>query len=114
MTTRSRGTRMPRARRRLAALVLALAAFPAVSHAAIPTDFVTIGPVYSIAHGGGSTYIGGDFTRVGLRTGHGVSLSPTDGTWNRSAEVAGGQVRTAIPDGSGGWYIGGDFTHVGG
>jgi hypothetical protein len=75
---------------------------------------VTNGPVYSITHGGGNTYIGGDFTHVGPRTGHGVSLDPTSGAWNPSAEVAGGQVRTVISDGAGGSYIGGDFTHVGG
>jgi hypothetical protein len=92
----------------------ALAALPGAASAAVPTDWVADGPVYSITHGGGQTFVGGDFTHVGPRTGHGVSLNPATGAWNGGAEVAGGQVRAAISDGSGGWYIGGDFTYVGG
>ena len=102
---------------RLVALVFASVlpcALAAPVSAAVPTAWVANGPVYSIAHGGGKTYIGGEFTHVGPRTGHGVALNATSGAWNSRAEVAGGQVRAAIADGAGGWYIGGDFTHVAG
>jgi hypothetical protein len=72
------------------------------------------GPVYSIARASGRTYIGGDFTRVGVRSGTGAVLSPTDGSRGTFPEVAGGDVRAVVSDGQGGWYIGGSFTTVGG
>lgn len=108
---------MLRARGQLAALTLvttALLASAAGASAAVPTGWVTNGPVYSITHDSTRTYIGGDFTRVGRRTGHGVSLAPATGAWTGGAEIAGGQVRTVIDDAAGGWYVGGDFTHVNG
>ena len=84
--------------------------------------WVTDGPVYAIARAGDRTFIGGDFSYVGQRTGPGVPLAPVGAanagkpspTYGSFPEVSGGRVMDvqAAPDGS--WYIGGDFTHVGG
>ncbi len=112
-----------RARRsaRRVALCTALAicaAWPATA-TGVPPDapaqgtYVTDGPVRAITHAGGRTYIGGEFTRVGKRTGPGVVMSPS-GALRPFPQVVGGDVRAAISDGSGGWYIGGTFTSVGG
>lgn len=110
-----------RRRRSLATLAMALAAFLAVSAPAValpptvpgPDAYTTNGAVHAIASANGTTYVGGDFTRVGRRTGSGVVLSPT-GDRQGFPEVAGGDVHTAVSDGGGGWFIGGDFTAVGG
>ena len=98
---------------------------PGAADAAAP---VTDGPVYAIAHQpGGNTYIGGDFSHVGTRSGHGIALSgpataasgtalvqgPPAGTAD-FPEVAGGEVDAVASDGHGGWFLGGDFTHVSG
>lgn len=65
----------------------------------------------------GNTYIGGDFTSVGLWSGLGAKFSST-GTWdNTTVRVAGNQISAvvAIPTAlGGGWYIGGSFTSVNG
>jgi beta-propeller uncharacterized protein DUF5122 len=86
------------------------------------TTWVTDGPVYAIARSGDRTFIGGEFSFVGPRTGSGVPLAPVGAanagmpspTYGSFPEVAGGRVMAveAGPDGS--WYIGGNFTHVGG
>ncbi len=77
--------------------------------------YVTNGTVNAIAHYGSKTYIGGIFTMVGPRIGHGVAISTGDGTATSGfPDVAGGSVFAAMSDGSGGWYIGGSFTQVGG
>ena len=76
---------------------------------------VTDGPVHAVAHGAGRTFIGGDFSHVGLRTGVGAPLDAASGAASGPyPEVAGGVVRAAVADGAGGWYIGGTFTHVDG
>jgi hypothetical protein len=104
--------------------VLALVAPAQAAPSAAPSlgSYTTNGPVYAITHFGDRTYIGGDFTRIGRRSGSGAVLS-TDGTplafsdatgGDPAREVAGGDVRVAISDEAGGWYIGGDFTAVGG
>jgi hypothetical protein len=101
----------------LAALLLALSlASPAAGDPPNVADsggYTANGPVYSIARAGGRTYIGGDFTRVGLRSGPGAVLSAADGSRQVFPEVAGGEVRAVVSDGGGGWYIGGTFTFVG-
>jgi hypothetical protein len=76
--------------------------------------YTTNGPVWALARAGGRTYIGGDFTRVGVRSGAGAILSSTDGSRQTFPEVAGGDVRAVVSDGDGGWYIGGSFSAVGG
>ncbi len=84
--------------------------------------WVTDGPVYAIARAGDRTFIGGDFSYVGPRTGSAVRLAPV-GAANAGAlnppigsfpEVSGGRVMDAEAASDGSWYIGGDFTHVGG
>ena len=88
--------------------------------AAIPSTansgaYVTNGDVNAIVRSGGNTYIGGSFTAIGPRTGHGVPISATSGAPTSGfPDVAGGDVLAAVSDGSGGWVIGGEFTQVGG
>ena len=88
--------------------------------------YVTNGSVNAVVTApDGSTYIGGNFSKVGPRIGEGfpTAESPSDitptfgpGEPDPSAfpEVSGGSVRAVVADGSGGWYIGGNFDHVGG
>ncbi len=77
--------------------------------------YVTNGGVNAIVRSGGNTYIGGGFTAIGPRTGHGVPISATSGAPTSGfPDVAGGDVLAAVSDGSGGWVIGGEFTQVGG
>ena len=95
---------------------LAGAAAPAV---ATPFDvpdrngYVTNGTVHAFARAGDRTYVGGDFTRIGKRTGSGAPMSPTGQAAPSFPEVSGGEVRAVVADGRGGWYIGGTFTSVG-
>lgn len=104
-------------------LALTVAGAGAVSDDAQAPDasaWVTDGIVLSIAREGGRTFIGGNFNRVGRRTGSGVPFSanvasddPNPGLGS-FPQVAGGDVKAVVSDTKGGWYIGGDFTHVGG
>jgi hypothetical protein len=78
--------------------------------------FVTDGPVQAVVRSGDTIYIGGNFNRVGPRTGPGVEFA-LDGSQNAGLpEVTGGggTILAVASDGSSGWYIGGLFTHVGG
>ena len=86
--------------------------------------YVTDGPVNAVVRAGDTIYIGGQFSRVGPRTGPGVEVA-LDGTENvglpeisgAGPTLAGGAatgLRAVVADGSGGWYVGGLFTHVGG
>ena len=88
------------------------------------TTYVTDGPVNAIVRAGDTIYIGGQFSRVGPRTGPGVEVA-LDGTENSGLPeisgagptLAGGAttgLRAVVSDASGGWYVGGLFTHVGG
>lgn len=79
-----------------------------------PGAYTTNGPVYALARTGGRTYVGGDFTRVGRRSGSGAVLSPLDASRQSFPEVTGGEVRAVVSDRAGGWYIAGTFTSVGG
>jgi hypothetical protein len=62
----------------------------------------------------GTTYVGGDFRRIGLTSGQGLALDALSG---RPAApgyaVITGRVTAAAPDGSGGWYIGGEIQRIG-
>lgn len=86
--------------------------------------FVTNGNVQAIVRAGEVIYIGGQFDRVGPRTGPGVEVA-LDGSQNSGLpEISGagpgtivgsgGWLNAVAADGSGGWFIGGLFTHVGG
>lgn len=106
---------------RLTALALIAAAIPtlfassaAAQVAPEPGTYATNGVVDALARGNGATYLGGNFTRVGPRVGHGIEVSTADATPGDLPDVAGGRVLAVVGDGAGGWYVGGDFTSVGG
>ncbi len=103
------------------AMLLAGIPLPFISHvqeveaqpnAPRPDGCVTDGEVFAVATSPTATYIGGDFSHVGPRTGHGVSINADTGELSRVLPFVNDDVRTAIPDGAGGFYIGGDFTEV--
>lgn len=85
--------------------------------------YVTNGPVYAVVRSGDTIYLGGQFDRVGPRTGPGVEvgldgaqtpgLPEFSGTGPTTSNGAGGFVEAVVPDGSGGWYVGGLFSHAG-
>ncbi|HEX8206465.1 MAG TPA: choice-of-anchor D domain-containing protein, partial [Solirubrobacteraceae bacterium] len=75
---------------------------------------VTNGQVNAVAFdSAGRTYLGGTFTHVGPRTGHGVKLSESSDVPASGFPDVNGTIRAVAPDGAGGWFIGGDFTSVG-
>ena len=86
--------------------------------------YVPDGVVNAIQRVGDTVYIGGQFTRIGPRTGPGVEVALDGSVTAGLPEISGsgpsssgGSVtglRSVISDGAGGWYIGGLFTHVGG
>jgi hypothetical protein len=101
---------------------------PNVVYTGLPSTplrtYVTDGTVNAIVRSGDAIYIGGQFSRVGPRTGPGVEVAP-DGSLNPGLpEVSGSGpsysggattgLRAVISDGADGWYIGGVFSHVGG
>jgi hypothetical protein len=99
----------------LAALGLALPAnAAALSSVADAGNWVTDGSVLAIAHGAGRTFIGGNFTHVGPRTGGGAPIGVDGAVAGPFPEVVGGSVYATAADGTGGWYVGGDFTSIGG
>jgi trimeric autotransporter adhesin len=86
--------------------------------------YVTDGTVNAVVRSGETIYIGGQFSRVGPRTGPGVEVA-LDGSENAGLpeisgsgpSYSGGSItglRAVISDGAGGWYISGVFSHVGG
>lgn len=84
----------------------------------VPSDsaYVTNGVVESIEKAeDGTTYIAGNFSYVGPRTGSAVPIDTSDGSVLAYPEVV-GTVNIVVPDGTigNGWYIGGDFDYVGG
>ncbi|MEA2462013.1 MAG: trimeric autotransporter adhesin, partial [Actinomycetota bacterium] len=81
----------------------------------IAGGYVTNGQVNAVAFdSAGRAYLGGTFTSIGPRTGHGVKLTSTSDQPAANFPDVDGTIRAVARDGSGGWYIGGDFTHVGG
>ena len=79
-----------------------------------PDKMVLNDRVLAIAHdASGATYLGGDFTWVGVRTGYGVPLSLATGHAG-AFPLVNGTISAAAADGAGGFYIGGSFTSVGG
>ena len=86
--------------------------------------YVTDGTVNAIVRSGDTIYIGGQFSRVGPRTGPGVEVA-LDGSENAGLpeisgsgpSYSGGAItglRAVISDEAGGWYVGGVFSHIGG
>ena len=76
--------------------------------------WVTDGPVYAIARGASTVYLGGLFSYVGPYTGHGVVFNTSTGAQVTGLPKVEGTVLACIADGAGGWFIGGDFTQVDG
>ena len=105
---------LPTRRGRLNRWLLALLALLPLMAAAALVD----GPnatVYAIARGAdGTTYLGGDFTLWGPRTGGLGALATTDGAVDHNFPPVTGKVWAIQSDGAGGWFIGGTFTAVGG
>src|SRR4051794_32320081 len=105
-----------RGRRALGALLTCGFFSPATAVASLPSPGVSAGTlvangsVRALAHADGTTYLGGDFTRLGPRTGAGAALDRDGALVAGFPEIAGGEVRSAVGDGAGGWYVGGDFT----
>jgi hypothetical protein len=99
---------------------------PAAAATSVRPDdtYVTNGPVHAVARSGDTIYIGGQFDRVGPRTGPGVEVGLDGARHDGLPEIAGagmtsmlgsgGAVNAVAADGSGGWYVAGLFSHVGG
>src|SRR4051794_31981428 len=100
----------------LAAVVWLCVVVPAASAAPVPMSgrYVTDGSVLAVAlDGSGRTYLGGEFSQVGPRTGHGIKLTSASGApASGFADVAGGRIDAIVSDGAGGWFVGGNFTAV--
>jgi len=62
----------------------------------------------------GNTFVGGQFTTVGLWSGNFAKLNTTTGQNANSLVKVGGTINAVVPIPSGGWYIGGSFTAVNG
>ena len=62
----------------------------------------------------GTTYLGGDFSRLTVHTGAAVPLNRVTGFASEipNAPIVGGDVRAITPDGSGGFFVGGVFNLV--
>jgi hypothetical protein len=114
---------MPSLRRltvRVCVAALGLLAVPAASAAPTPNPvaYVANGIVNALAiDGAGRTYLGGTFTQVGPRTGHGLELTATsDRPASGFPDVSGSEtgIQAVASDGAGGWFIGGGFSAVGG
>lgn len=63
---------------------------------------------------GDSIFVGGNFSRLGLKTDYLSSISEGGNTSDQSMPNANNQIRCIIPDDNGGWYVGGYFTNIGG
>ncbi|MBI5451113.1 MAG: Ig-like domain-containing protein [Gammaproteobacteria bacterium] len=66
-----------------------------------------------VADANGMTYLGGNFTHIGVRSGGGVPIDAMNGDIG-AFPLVNGTVNAVAADGSGGWYIGGTFTAAGG
>src|SRR5436305_15327763 len=70
---------------------------------------VTDGFVQAMARASNVLYFGGQFNRVGVRTGGGVPVSATTGQSEPVFAAIDGFVYASVPDGQGGWFVGGAF-----
>ncbi|MBN2572098.1 MAG: T9SS type A sorting domain-containing protein [Ignavibacteriales bacterium] len=74
--------------------------------------WITNGTVYAIEVDDENIYIGGSFTYVGPKTGHGAYLYTS--SWkNKKFPEVNGPIYTIVVDENGSWYIGGQFSKVG-
>ena len=100
----------------IAAMVFPSSAWSALSSIATTSTWIADGSIYSTVDVGATTYIGGNFTRLGPVTGGGAPVDSSSGAIAATFPKVGGAgatVYAVAPDGAGGWYIGGDFTTVG-
>ena len=107
-------------------LLLGLAIPAAAAGASSRPDdtYVTNGAVQAVVRVGDTIYIGGQFNRIGPRTGPGTEVGLDGSRRPAVAEIAGAgptsglgsgsNVTAVAPDGAGGWYVAGLFAHVGG
>jgi hypothetical protein len=72
------------------------------------------GQVHALLANGTKTYLGGDFTEIGPRTGSGIEVSPATAVRLPGTPQVAGNISVAVPDGSGGLFIAGGFVRVGG
>jgi len=95
--------------------VIAMGSSSAFGQSSIPDPdaWVTNGDVHAIAHSGGITYLGGDFSHIGPLTWSWVPLDITSGQLSGSYPKVVGSANASVADGLGGWYIGGSFKQVG-
>ncbi|MDQ3021791.1 MAG: delta-60 repeat domain-containing protein, partial [Bacteroidota bacterium] len=88
-----------------------------LSQSSIPNNkYVTDGTVRAIVVDGDYTYIGGDFTSVGIKANFTsfAKFNSANSNIDVNFPIVVGDVETSAPDGNGGWYIGGSFNSVGG
>lgn len=78
-------------------------------------NWVTNGEVRTTALSadGKTLFIGGEFSRVGRRSGSFVPLDASSGAVKPHV-IVNGHVTVQLSDGNGGWFIGGNFSSVGG
>ncbi|MBI3857720.1 MAG: hypothetical protein HY293_18720, partial [Planctomycetes bacterium] len=80
----------------------------------VPGTWSTNGSVNAIVPGvAGVVYVGGSFSKVGVNSGGGASVSATTGAPDVTIPTIGGAVTAVSDDGAGGWFIGGTFMSVG-
>jgi hypothetical protein len=99
-------------------LSAAAVALPAEQALASPSQAADVtagvnGIVYDTVHSGGRTFLAGQFSWAGPRTGSGVPVDPVTGT-RTSVPRVNGPVHAVAADASGGWYVGGQFLFAGG
>ncbi|MBP9773892.1 MAG: fibronectin type III domain-containing protein [Candidatus Peribacteraceae bacterium] len=63
------------------------------------------GAVYSTFHLGNTTYVGGDFSKIGPYTGRGISVDPTTANAVSAYPKFDHPLSAATSDGAGGWYV---------
>jgi len=98
----------------LATALLLGSAATALAQSVDTTLWVTNGSVFSVVRDGGTTYIAGNFTRVGPVMGGGIAIDAATGVALTPYPKVAGHVSVVAPDGSGGWFLGGDFIAVAG
>ena len=78
-------------------------------------NWVTDGAVNDVVASadGRTIYVGGEFTRIGPRTGSFALIDTASASPDSGLPKVDGSVLASAPDGAGGWYIGGTFTLVG-
>jgi trimeric autotransporter adhesin len=102
-------------RRSLVAAAVAIALVPAAGAGpGAPQPWVPNDGVDALAVAGDSLFLGGDFERLGPRTGHFVISSLERNAPRLLRGHVSGPVYAMVDDGRGGWFIGGDFPTVGG